>query len=288
MKKRNKKKSAKKVSAKEQKFNKIIEDIKEIKIQGAEATAEAGIKAYTLIPEEKSAKKILATRPTEPLLQNAIKVLSKSKNPKKTSKKILTQLKKSKKKIAKEGAKLIKNDMNIFSHCHSSTVMEILKHAKKVKKKKFVVYTTEVRPLMQGRMTANELSKAGIKVVVFPDAAAEQALKKCDLFLFGVDAFTKNYVVNKIGTSMLSKIAQHYKIPRYVCGNSLKFAKRVKIEKRSGKEVWDERKKNIKVFYPVFDKTNKKFLTGVISEFGIKTYKQFIKKAKENVKKFII
>lgn len=283
-----KKKSVKKENKKiPKKFTQIVNDIKEIKIQGAEATAEAGIKAYVLSPTEKSKKIILSARPTEPLLQNALKFISQSKNKKVAGKKLLTYVKNSKKKIAKAGAKLIKNDMNVFSHCHSSTVMEILKYAKRKNKKKFVVYTTEVQPLMQGRMTARELANAGIKVVVFPDAAAEQALKKCDIFFFGADAYTKRNVINKIGTSMLSQIAKNHKIPRYTCGNSLKFTNKIKIEKRAGREVWDERVKNIKVFYPVFDKTNKNLLSGIISEFGITTYKQFTKKAKQNVKRFL-
>jgi len=38
---------------------------------------------------------------------------------------------------------------------------------------------------------------------------------------------------------------------------------------------------------PAFDFTDKKFLTGVVSEFGIQPYRQFIKKARKNLKKFI-
>ena len=108
--------------------------------------------------------------------------VSKSKNQKKAAKEFLFYLKKSEIKIAKKGVGLVRNNINIFSHCHSSTVISILKQAKK-RKKKFVVYTTEVEPLLQGRKTAKELAKSGIKVVVSPDLAAEQILEKCDLFL---------------------------------------------------------------------------------------------------------
>jgi len=268
----------------DKRFEKILADIKSVKVQGAENVAKAGIKAFLLSPTKSSAKKILKTRPTEPLMQNAIKLLLKSKNPKKTAAKFLSNLKKSHDKISKKGAMLIKNDMNIFSHCHSSTVIDILKYAKRKRKKRFVVYTTEVEPLLQGRQTAKDLAKAGIKVIVFPDLAAEAAIIKCDLFLFGADAFSKKGVANKIGTSMLCKSAKQFHIPRYACGVSTKFTNRLKIEKRNPREVWGIHNKNIEVINPAFDFTRKKFLSGVISEFGILPHKQFIKKAKAKLK----
>ncbi|MBT6690054.1 hypothetical protein HN903_04205 [archaeon] len=264
-------------------FKRILSNIKSIKIQGAENVCKAGIQAYLLQPNKTAAKQILATRPTEPLLQNAIKVLEKTKFKKRTAKKFLTNLKKSHDKISRLGNKLIKNDMNIYTHCHSSTVIDILKLAKK-KKKKFVVYTTEVEPLLQGRTTAKDLAKAKIKTIVAPDLAAENSLSKCDLFFFGADAFTKTEVANKIGTSTLVKLAKIHKVPTYSCGVSLKFTKKITIKKRSGKEVWDERNKKIEVLNQPFDKTKLKDLTGIISEYGILKRKEFIKKARVKLK----
>jgi translation initiation factor 2B subunit (eIF-2B alpha/beta/delta family) len=260
-------------------FDKILADIKSIKVQGAENVAKAGIKAFLLSPTKSSAKKILKTRPTEPLMQNAIKLLLKSKTPKKTAEKFLRDLKKSHDTISKKGAMLIKNNMNIFTHCHSSTVIDILKYAKRKRKKNFVVYTTEVEPLLQGRETARDLAKAKIKVIVSPDLAAEQSLKKCDLLLFGADAFTKSIVANKIGTSTLVNLAKAHGVPRYSCGVSTKFTNKVKIEKRPSHEVWQDNNKKIEVINPAFDKTKLKNLSGVISEFGILPPKQFVKKA---------
>jgi translation initiation factor 2B subunit (eIF-2B alpha/beta/delta family) len=261
-------------------FNKILEDIKSIKIQGAENVAKAGIKAFLLIPTKQSAKKILKTRPTEPLMQNAIKLLLKSKRPNQTAKKFLSDLKKSHEVAARKGAMLIKNDMNIYTHCHSSTVMDILKYAKKKRKKHFIVYTSEVEPLLQGRTTAKDLAKAKIKVIVSPDLAAEHSLKKCDLLLFGADAITKKEVANKIGTSTLAKLAKFHNIPRYTCTVSKKFTNKIKIEKRPSQEVWNTKNEKIQVINPAFDKTKLKDLTGIISEHGILSPKQFLKKIK--------
>ena len=78
-------KKSRKISSQNKRFNKILEDIRSIKIQGAENVARAGIKAFLIEPSKGSAKRILKTRPTEPLMQNAIKLLLKSKNKKKRS-----------------------------------------------------------------------------------------------------------------------------------------------------------------------------------------------------------
>ncbi len=260
------------------KYEDILKRIKSIKIQGAENIAKAGIQAFLLNPTEKSYKKIISLRKTEPLLQNSLLKIKKSKNIEKTAKEIIENIEKSHKKIAENGFQIIKENMKIYTHCHSSSVIDILKNAKK-KGINFTVYTTEVEPLLQGRMTAKDLSKIGIKVIIGPDLAAEELLKHCDLFLFGADAITKKFVYNKIGTKTLCKIAKDYKIPRYSCSLSLKITKKIEIEKRNGKEVWDERNKNINPIYPAFDKTPMKLITGIISELGIDNAKKFLKKS---------
>lgn len=267
-------------------FEKIVHDIKTIKIQGAENIAKASVKAYLLSPSSKSAKEILSTRPTEPLMQNAIKILLKTDNPRLAAAKFMTNLKHSHREAVRKGAMLIKNEMNVYTHCHSTSVIDLLKYAKEKLNKKFVVYTTEVEPLLQGRHTAQDLAKSKIKVIVFPDLATEQAIQKCDIVLVGADAYTKSYFVNKIGTHTICEIAKSYGIPRYSCGISMKYTKKVKIEKRSGSEVWDERSSLIDVENPAFDKTKYKFLTGIVSEFGVLSTKEFVRQAKKNIKNF--
>jgi translation initiation factor 2B subunit (eIF-2B alpha/beta/delta family) len=266
-------------------FQKILHNIKKVKIQGATSIAKKGVEAFLHQPNKNSALHILNSRPTEPLLQNALLFLLNSENQRRDTKKFFSYLEKSNKAISIEGEKLIKDNMNIYSHCHSSTVISILKQAKK-KNKNFIVYTSEVRPLLQGETTAKELVKAKINVVLVPDLAIEQALSKCDLFLFGADAYLPKGVVNKIGTSLICEIARKHNIPTYSCGVSLKFAKKIRIEMRSGKEVWDERSKFIKVENPAFDFTPSHLISGVVSEFGISKYPQFIEKAKLHLTKW--
>lgn len=278
------KKERKLDSKSEKQFDKIISDIKSVKIQGANNVAREGVKAFLLFPDKKHAKKIVSARPTEPMLQNFIHILLRSENPKKTAKYLLKYMDSSQKKINSIGLNLIKNNMNIFSHCHSSSVVEMIKYAKR-KGRKFTVFTTEVEPLLQGRKTARALANSGIKVVVMPDLSAEHFLKKCDVFFFGADAYTRRFIYNKIGTSILTKIAALYNVPAYSVGYSLKYTKKVVLEKRSGKEVWDERHPNIQVENFAFDRIKGRTVKGIISESGILPHNKFVKAARLNLKK---
>jgi len=267
-------------------FDRIVSDIRTVQVQGAENVARAGIRAYALRSDKDSLKKILLARPTEPLLQNALYLMQKARNKERAARIFLSKLRKDHETIKKFGATLIRDDMNIYVHCHSSTVMDILKYAKLEKKKRFIVYTTEVDPLLQGHLTAKELAKAKIKVIVAPDLYAEKILSKCDLLLFGADAYSKKVVANKIGTSTLVRLAKYHRIPRYSCGVSLKFTKRIKLENRPSREVWDERENKIEVINPAFDETKLTDLSGIVCEYGILHPKEFVKKAKWSLRDF--
>jgi len=266
---------------KQSKFNQISKDIKSIKIQGARNIAKAGLKAYKLIPTKTSKNKLLSLRPTEPLLANILKNAEKL-----TLKQLNQRLKENQEKINKQVLKLIKNNSVIFTHCHSSTVVNALIYAKK-KGKKFEVYNTETRPLYQGRKTARELKKAKIKVTMFVDSAAGIALtksqktKKVDLILLGADAILKKGAINKVGSGMIAQLAKLNKIPVYIVADSWKyFPKNIKIEQRDFDEVWNTIRK-IKIKNPAFEFIPKKLINGVISELGTLSYLEFLKKVQK-------
>ena len=164
---------ANKFFKKKREFNKILKDIKEIKIQGARNIAKAALNAYRLIPTKESEKKLLSSRPTEPMMKNVLYFAEK----KIPYKKILNHFDYAQEKINKAVFKLIRNGDVIFTHCHSTNVVNALIYAKK-KGKKFEVYNTETRPLYQGRKTAEELKKSGIKITMFVDSAIKIALTK--------------------------------------------------------------------------------------------------------------
>lgn len=265
-------------------YGEIIRKIKNLEIQGAKNIAIKGVEAFGLkIKEtsdpkklEKYAKEIISTRPTEPGLRNGIKFcmanLGKFKNP---ALEAIKHFEENNKKIAEIGSRKIKNGMVIFTHCHSSTVTAILIKAKK-EGRKFEVYNTETRPKFQGRITAEELAKAGIKVTHMVDSAGRSMIRKADLFLFGCDAVTsEGFLINKIGTESLADAAQSAGIPAYSCTDSWKFDPETilgqdeEIEQRNPKEIWDKPPKNVKIYNPAFEITRPDRFTGIITEFGI-------------------
>jgi len=266
---------------KKKRFNQIARGIKEIKIQGARNIAKKALYAYSLIPTKASKKKLLSLRPTEPMMENVLDMAEK-----KSYEEIVKHFDSAQDKINKSVFRLIKKDDVIFTHCHSTNVVNALIYAKK-KGKKFEVYNTETRPLFQGRKTAKELRRAGIKVTMFVDSAVgvalskEQGTKKVDKVFLGADALLKTGIINKIGSETIAKLAKQEKIPVYIVADSWKFTKsKVPREQRKLKEVWDVAPKNIKIKNPAFEFVKKKYISRIISELGILEYNKFIKKVK--------
>ena len=87
------------------KFTKICNDIKNIKIQGAENIAKSALIAYSLKRSRSSIKKLISLRPTEPMLVNALNYAKRN-----GVKKTLELIKNNEAKINKIGLKLIKNN----------------------------------------------------------------------------------------------------------------------------------------------------------------------------------
>ena len=268
---------------KRKRFNQIAKDIKSIKIQGARNIAQKALYAYSLIPTKESKKRLLSLRPTEPMLH---KVLNKME--KESYRKILKHFDFAQQEINKNILKVIKNKEVIFTHCHSTNVVNALIYAKK-KKKKFEVYNTETRPLYQGRKTARELRKSKIKVTMFVDSAVgvalsnKQGTKKVKKIFLGADALTKKGIVNKIGSGIIARIAKEEKIPVYIVADSWKFTKsKVPREQRKLNEIWDSAPKNIKIKNPAFEFVNKKYITGIITELGVMKYREFVKRMKRS------
>jgi ribose 1,5-bisphosphate isomerase len=264
---------------KEARVNSIIKDIKKIKIQGARNIAKAALYAYSLLPTKKTKDKLIKARPTEPLLINVLNKFDKL-----GYKKILEHFDKAQEKINLFALKIIKNKQVIFTHCHSTSVVQALIYAKK-KGRKFEVYNTETRPLYQGRKTASELRKAGIPVTQFVDAAARIALtkqqntKKANLVFFGADAILKDSIINKIGSGMFAQIAYDNKIPVYILADSWEFTSKVKLEERNFREIWEKAPRSVKIRNLAFEKVPKKYIKAIISELGILSLPKFVKKA---------
>ena len=267
---------------KEARINKITRDIKTLKIQGASSIAKAALEAYSLSPNKKTKRKLINARATEPLLSNTLNKFEKL-----GKKKTLIHFQQAQDKINLLVTKLIKNNSVIFTHCHSTNVINALKYAKN-KGKKFEVYNTETRPLFQGRKTSRELKKAGINVTQFVDSAARIALtknqntKKVNFVFFGADAILKTGAINKVGSGMFAEIAYNHKIPVYIIADSWKFTSKVKFEERNFQEIWKKAPRNIKIKNLAFEAIPKKYIKAIISEFGILSFDKFVKKVKKN------
>jgi len=257
------------------KLHKIYSDIKEVKIQGATNIAKAAVRAYMLKPDKKNKKKLLSLRPTEPTLSNALNLIDKI-----GGGDVVSHFSEAQKKINKLVLKVMKNGMAIYTHCHSTNVVNSLIYAKK-NKRKFEVYNTETRPLFQGRITAKELAKNKIKVTTFVDSALLTAIERSDLVFLGADAILKDGVINKIGSGTIAELAFAHKKPIYIIADSWKFSpKNVPIEERDFHEVWKNAPKKIKVRNPAFGKIKKRYIKGIISELGLLSFENFVKKAR--------
>lgn len=302
------------------KFKEVCKRIRELKVQGAENVAFTALRAFSSFAAESDASnkegfvkslesaksELFATRPTEPMMRNfinyAIECVLESKSEKvselkKIVKDTYKKLDESRKtdaiKMEEFGIGLIKEGTKVFTHCHSSTVTDIL--IKAFRKKRFHVYNTETRPLFQGRRTAIELSKANVPLTHLVDSAASIVLPDCSAMFIGADAITSDgSVVNKVGSNMFAQVAASRNVPVYVCAHSWKFDPETvcnpgeackpdeEIEQRDPKEVWDKAPSNIKVMNPAFDVVNKKYITAIVSELGVLWPDDFVRQVKRS------
>ena len=287
---------------------KTVVDIKSLKIQGATKIREKAVQALVTSVELSKAKTpaqfrheflinataLFYARPTEPALRTAILILKKSISQKDLSvfemKTIICETaedyeqgrQRSLKAIAEYGSNLIEKNSNILVHCHSHSVMDVLKSAKK---KINTVYCTETRPLYQGRISVKELADAGLNAVLIVDNAASTVMKDCDYFFTGADAILADGdVINKIGTNQISINAQKYHTPHYALCSTHKFepatffGKPEPIEQRAINEIWEKKPRNVKIRNPSFDRTDSALIEGIISELGVFPPEQFAAK----------
>ncbi|MGD2216730.1 MAG: S-methyl-5-thioribose-1-phosphate isomerase [Gemmatimonadales bacterium] len=146
------------------------------------------------------------------------------------------------------------------------------------------VLASETRPLLQGsRLTAWELSRAGVDVLVLTDnaAAAAISLLEVDMVIVGADRIAANGdVANKIGTYGLAIAARHHGVPFYVAAPSSTFdfslagGDEIPIEERGGDEVRGGFGRpiapdSVRILGAAFDVTPAELVTGFITERGI-------------------
>ncbi len=253
-------------------LHKTVKMIKALRIQGAENVAKAAIAAWSGCADKKKAERALMNaRPTEPMLRNSLRYLSRYGN----ADALMKMIREADAKIAGYGSNLIPNGSTVYTHCHSSTAESIMLLSRK-KGRDFTVNLTETRPSFQGRLTALALADHGIEVNMYVDSAALHAIKGADLMLIGADAITAaGSAINKIGSNLFAGIARRFEIPVYVASSVMKFdpetvyGRLERIEARSGAEVWNVHKRNIHIVNKVFEEVEPKNINAFITEFGV-------------------
>ncbi|MFA4855601.1 MAG: S-methyl-5-thioribose-1-phosphate isomerase [archaeon] len=280
-------------------FEQTVKCIKGLKIQGSSNVRKAAVQALKKSVSESRAKtliafrrelqrhclEILKARPTEPETRTALRIILKagslhSRDLQEVRHHVLSVIgnyeadrKEAMEKIALYGSRLIEKGDTLLTHCHSSTVEEIFK---KAKRKIEMVYCTETRPLFQGRITAANLAKAGIPVTLIVDSAADKFMHPVDKVFVGCDAVLSNgSIVNKIGTTHIAMSAKKHHNPFFACTSShcfdpaTYFGFEEKIEERDPEEVWKERPKKVHIRNPAFDIVDAFYVQAIVSEIGV-------------------
>jgi methylthioribose-1-phosphate isomerase len=193
--------------------------------------------------------------------------------------------------IGDSGAGLITDECGVLTHCNAGalatagmgTALAPMYRAREMGRV-FHVFADETRPLLQGaRLTAWELSQAGIDATLICDNMAAQVMRegRVNLVIVGADRIAANGdTANKIGTYGVALLARAHNIPFYVAAPrttfdlNLKSGAEIPIEQRGSDEVTNgfgprTAPNDIKVYNPAFDVTPHDLIAGFITEIGI-------------------
>ena len=193
--------------------------------------------------------------------------------------------------IGEHGAKLIAPGSSILTHCNTGalatagdgTAQSIITTAAR-QGKIIRVFADETRPLLQGsRLTSWELMKHGIEVILITDSTAGFLMqqRRVDAVIVGADRIAANGdVANKIGTYSLAVLAEKHGVPFYVAAPTssvdltTKSGNEIQVEERAAEEVTYVQgirvaAEGVQVYAPAFDITPNKFVTAIVTEYGV-------------------
>jgi ribose 1,5-bisphosphate isomerase len=286
----------------------IAKDIESMKIRGAGKIARAAANALAIAARNSSvvgrvefveemltaARRLIATRPTAVSLPNSVRYVVKRLREGvkagysldnlrnyvvEASETFIKNSEEAVQRIGEYGSKMIDEGDTLMTHCNSSAALEIIKAAHK-QGKGIRVYATETRPLYQGHITSQILSKEGIDVSLICDNAVRFFISKVDKVVVGADAIAANgALINKIGTSLVALAAKEATIPFIVGAETIKFSPEtivgelVEIEERPWAEVINPdilaNIGNVKVRNPAFDITPPAYVDMIVTEKGV-------------------
>ncbi|NHJ26333.1 MAG: S-methyl-5-thioribose-1-phosphate isomerase [Candidatus Lokiarchaeota archaeon] len=205
------------------------------------------------------------------------------------------------KNIGKNGAKLLADNDIVLTHCNAGSLATVqygtalapVRYAIE-QGKRINVIADETRPRLQGaRLTAYELhyDKIPVKVISDTSSGLLMRLGKINKVIVGTDRVTSDAVFNKIGTYLVALAAKDNSIPFYVAAPTSTLSlhetiKDVVIEQRDSSEVSHILGKlrivpeGVECLNYAFDITPFKLVTGIITEDGVFTPQELLKKYK--------
>lgn len=193
--------------------------------------------------------------------------------------------------IGKNGSRLFLEGDTVLTHCNAGglatsgygTALAVF-YTLQEKGKRFSVFATETRPLLQGaRLTAWELTQSKISCTLICESAVASLMRrgKIQRVVVGADRIAANGdTANKIGTYGIALLAKAHGIPFYIAAPSSTFdfsipsGERIPIENRKPEEVTEGFGKRtaphgIRVENPAFDVTPHELITAFITEKGV-------------------
>jgi len=272
------------------------------------------VKDKFLVKMEEAATEIRSTRPTASNLFWAINRIWKiikefPDNPSNISDLVIEEVKlmaqediNVNRNIGKNGASLLKDGDVVLTHCNAGSLATVQYgtalapiRAAIEEGKNISVIADETRPRLQGaRLTAYELQYDNIPVKVISDTSSGLLMKlgKVDKVIVGADRVTSDAVFNKIGTYLVALAAMDNKIPFYVAAPTSTLSlhetiEDVTIEQRDSSEVGNILGKvqivpdGVECLNYAFDITPFRLVSGVITEDGVFTPEELLKKYKD-------
>ncbi len=267
--------------------------IRDLRIQGAVSVARRSLSALRLFIEREAPSRedlsrhaglLSSQRPTEPALQNCLALVLASGDPALACAQLLNSFQTDFARIRDAGWRFVPDGGTVLTHCHSSSVVGLLKEARE-RGRRFQVYHTETRPLYQGHRTARDLVSARIRATMFVDSAVNHFMPEAGIVLLGADSLEPDGFVNKIGTSQVALSARENGKPLYVVCGLMKFnasGARMAVEKRPASELGFALR-GLAIENPAFDFTPARLVKGVVCEEGVLPLRKAVSLARKKL-----
>lgn len=158
----------------------------------------------------------------------------------------------------------LKNCRNILTISHSKTLINIFPRWAR-KNKNLHITVCESRPMNEGCIMAEELSKNKVMVNIIPESMIGKIIKETDAVIIGADQILPyGNIINKTGSRILAITAKFEKVPFYVIASE----KKIIIQKHysnsiQNKFIRTEIGKKVKFINDNFEEVEKELITKI-------------------------